>query len=921
MLDLLFYIFIYPIQLVLEIIFSILYTSVFKENIGIALAGLSLTVSICCLPMYSKAEEIQKFERNIQKKLTPKISSIKKNFSGDEQYFILSAYYRENKYHPIYTLRSSLSLLLQIPFFIAAYSFLKNLDIISGKSFFIFNDLLKPDGLLNIFGISINILPILMTIINLASGIIYSNDLLKTEKIQLYITPFIFLILLYNSPSALVIYWTLNNIFSFFKILYLKFNIPKIMIYYLVCFCSVIFTIYIFFIRYNAPERTFRNKAITIIILVLIIIMPFFLRFIRYIINKYNLGRLNDKYINRVFIISIISIWLLIGFFIPANIISSDPSQFTLINNIVKPIHFMYYPLIQGFGLFCLWPFIIFSMFSNKIKIFLSLLAASLTLSFFANYFIFQANYGIISQTLSFSLISGQYLSKGIGYQILNILLFFFLFGFIYLIFKIKKNHMLYSFFIFLSLGIFSYSLVKTYNILEYYSLNKISQPSSENNFSNSINTDLEEYSINLSKNGKNIFIIMLDGAVNSYFSIFLEKRPDMLDNFNGFTYYPNTASLYRRTMFGAPPIFGGYEYTSYNIENFRKNISIPEKQREAVTILPLLFKEANFTSIVSDVIDNGFFESTSINHFESFNIKSQSLDGNFTSKYLNDVLGTNKIKSNTKIDEFLKRNLLMYSILVSSPYSIRDFIYINGRYWGTKDYYLDSAISDTTINSYATLYYLPDFSSISEDGNYFHMISSNITHDHVFFQYPNFTLEAEITEHGDNFFNNTKSFKTFHVNSAAFMLLSRWFNHLRKEGVWDNTRIIIVSDHGDSGLFNPDFSVFQNNYVLPLNSLLLVKDFDQNEPLHINHNFMTSADVPLLSLKGILENPINPFTNNNLTSEKSEGIYIYTQGYTNSKWYQGTSFLNNNSTFLHVKDNIFERNNWSEVKYRDFRK
>jgi membrane protein insertase Oxa1/YidC/SpoIIIJ len=159
MLDFLFTIIVYPVQLLLECVYAILSMSVFKGNIALSLSILSLFVNLLCLPLYAKAEQLQQNERSIQKKMSKRIASIKKHFKGDEQHMIISMYYRENHYHPVMALRSSLSLLLQIPFFIAAYSFLSHLESLQNKSLFLINDLSAPDALFSINGLSINILP------------------------------------------------------------------------------------------------------------------------------------------------------------------------------------------------------------------------------------------------------------------------------------------------------------------------------------------------------------------------------------------------------------------------------------------------------------------------------------------------------------------------------------------------------------------------------------------------------------------------------------------------------------------------------------------------------------------------------------------------------------------------------------------
>ena len=115
----------YPLVQLIEISFKI-FLKLF-DNSGIAVLGVSLTVTLLCLPLYIVAERWQEIERETQKKLKPGIDRIKAVFKGDEQYMILSTYYRQHHYHPIMALRSSFGLLIQIPFFMAAYTCLSSL--------------------------------------------------------------------------------------------------------------------------------------------------------------------------------------------------------------------------------------------------------------------------------------------------------------------------------------------------------------------------------------------------------------------------------------------------------------------------------------------------------------------------------------------------------------------------------------------------------------------------------------------------------------------------------------------------------------------------------------------------------------------------------------------------------------------------
>ena len=99
---------------------------------------------------------------------------------------MLQTYYRQNNYKPTYVLRGAISLFLEIPFFIAAYRFLSELPLLNGVTFGPIADLSKPDGLLVLGNFTINVLPILMTAINLVSCVIFTKGSSMKQKIQLY---------------------------------------------------------------------------------------------------------------------------------------------------------------------------------------------------------------------------------------------------------------------------------------------------------------------------------------------------------------------------------------------------------------------------------------------------------------------------------------------------------------------------------------------------------------------------------------------------------------------------------------------------------------------------------------------------------------------------------------------------------------
>ena len=187
------------------------------NNWGWAIVVMSLAVNTVILPIYIKAEKWQEDERALRKSFENKEAMIKRSFKGQERFAMMTTMHRQAGYSPLLSLRSSIGFFLQIPFFFAAYHFLSHFEPLAGISFMGLADLSKPDAAISLGSFSINVMPILMTVINLASALIYTHNLTRRDKMQLYAMAAVFLVLLYDAASGLVLYWTCNNIYSLGK--------------------------------------------------------------------------------------------------------------------------------------------------------------------------------------------------------------------------------------------------------------------------------------------------------------------------------------------------------------------------------------------------------------------------------------------------------------------------------------------------------------------------------------------------------------------------------------------------------------------------------------------------------------------------------------------------------------------------------
>ena len=386
-----------PLVVLLEFSYE-LFVEVLHSK-GIAVIGLSFVVTLATLPLYMVAESWQDVERKKVASMAGKVARIKKAFKGDEQFMILSAYYKEQHYKPIYALRSSFSLLIQIPFFIAAYNYLSSLEPLRGYSFLGIPDFGAPDGMLRLGSVSLNLLPIAMTLINCVAGYIYSKGHPRREQIQFYVCALVFLVLLYDSPAGLVLYWTMNNVLSLVKNIFYKLKHPVktlLVLFYLALVCGCVLV----------TKRGVGRKQTLFIIYGLsafLALLPLWYRLAMAYEGKC-LAWLeqNAKLRGRLFLLSLLSLLFLLGGLVPLNLIASSPTEFAFLEPYQNPMAFSGLALLQACGFF-IWGFALYKLFNAKIQTFFALVMLCLFAFALVNIFLFPGSYGSLSAGLQFS--------------------------------------------------------------------------------------------------------------------------------------------------------------------------------------------------------------------------------------------------------------------------------------------------------------------------------------------------------------------------------------------------------------------------------------------------------------------------------------------------------------------------------------
>ena len=903
-----------PLEYIIEILFTIFF-QILELDLISSIFFISLAVSLFCLPLYCRADNIRKEEDEKFSRIKPYVDKIKKNFKGDEKFFLLQTLYRQNNYNPIMVLRNSFSLLLQIPFFIAAYHFFSHLGLLNNYSWGIFKDFSQPDSLLYLGGIHINILPIIMTVINIVSCEIYLKEKSFKTRLQPYSFALIFLILLYNSPSALVIYWTFNNFFYLLKNKFMD-NNPKAFAYILL----VLAVLVSFFgnWRWFVDTENLHYNLLKIIGPFLLVFLSF--KYWKQINRVLTLQKENFGYLlNLLFIISALGIILLQAVIIPIGLFNSDLSSYAIQFDNLKVIsNILVENLFSFIGLFLFWGGVVFYFTKSEYRIYYVIAFLTIYFNNTFNYLNLGKELGSISPDLIFDINDTvQRCFGSLSVRIPNLLVLLFIIIITLYIFrkKLVKQAM------FIVLVAFASELIVS-GIYIYRLANGISNI-------NKIKTDknlIEAFSkkIELSATEKNVIIIFLDRFAAGFLPMLFEEKPELKNKFSGFVFYPNTVSFYGSTVLGYPPMIAGYEYTPFKIDKDKRKF--PEKWLEANLMLLTLFKNSGYTStVVEPMVYFDFFGALSHQLEDSFgsiynsrDIKFIKMAGRYSAKLRLDS------QDNLKAVKLLKKRFYLYSFFCVAPKLFKSFIYDNGNYlfaW-SKENKNNSFEERTTIEAYSSLLYMKDITKVSSNKNTFTLINNDLPHNMFFLQYPQYEYVKEVTDIGPNKYKfiDNNSFKSYHTAMAAAIITGQYLDYLRQLNVYDNSRIIIVSDHGNAYSKLPQYTDFQNINITPFNPLLMVKDFNQNFELKTDNTFMTNADTPCLATKDLLNEPRNPFTGKLLSmDEKQNGANIYMNiFYVNPSAYTSHRVIIDKYPIIkHVKDNIFDESNWKFVKYK----
>lgn len=901
-------VFILPIIFLLEILIHFL-SPVLNYNPVLAILIVSFIVNFITYPIFKKIEIMCQHDNDKYNSLLPKIKSIKTNFVGPEQRMILNTYFKQNNYHPLLAhFKQSLTLLLQVPFFIASYIVISNNYLFQSDVITAINEAIKTSI------IPIRILPILMTVINIISVNIYMKNKTVATKLYSFSLAFIFFVLLYFSPASVVMYWLFNNSFSLlrnvwfyrkkqvwvyasvlifsistlvfvannsaswlyvlqavfiFSILYISYKLLIIINkkpFYVLCFLE--FCI-IYFVMYALDLERQRDPLLRFVIIV------FFIEALIYV-KKYILDKTKYELTFTDFSICTLLNFVVFGVYLPLKIINSDFNQFYAV---ITPDNLIKYEMLLGAGVFIVYPSLIYLFIKNMRKSFYFVTIFFIFYSFF-QLCTFSLPKDVLIASMKFEITNNiEYTDVDVFKDLLVGLIIFF----VCLLF-IRFNLLKY-----LNIVFFSCLIVYVYMTgVEFFRLN-----SYKNNITQQKNTD---WTIQFNQKQKNVLILFMDKAVSGFLPYILEEVPHLKEDFDGFVYYPYMVSYSPHTLYSTPSLLGGYEYIPQKMQNDTKR-NIVDKHNESISVLPEIFRTNGFDVTLIDIPDINYGDPDKENIYHK-DIKYINSNGVFIDREENYM-------------DLIKRNIFFFTLFRIAPTLFKNDIYDNGLYMQrsvTKAAYLYKTCFNLIINYKVFKKFISNITSINNSSKgSFVIMHSLLSHARGLIT-DNYEITNDInkTKKTSRYFNQERTIQDYNVNMLTYQLLAKLFKVLKDKNIYDNTKIIIMSDHADyyTDIPHVDPKISQNH------AILLYKDFNDRGKIRISSNLMTGADISTLAVDNIIDNPLNPFTCKQLSSdEKSKGVDIIKtlfrkrdprQFSTNDRTY----LYDENVEYLHIDEN-----------------
>jgi YidC/Oxa1 family membrane protein insertase len=393
----------------------------------------------------------------------------------------------------------------------------------------------------------------------------------------------------------------------------------------------------------------------------------------------------------------------------------------------------------------------------------------------------------------------------------------------------------------------------------------------------------------------RNLLVIMLDGFPGGYLHRIMEEMPEILREYDGFTWFPNTVTSNADTLGAIATLAGGPRYKPDQI-NSRNYDSVGSAIHEsyAVYIDAFLPKGYQIT----------YVNPTFAGGCDTFRKKIHCSE---TFPY--GVYYHNKEEPDVPLlqgDSHVPWILAMVSVLQAAPFFLKSWVYDNAGYRGANSTVVrHTAANSVKVREWGFLRVLSRESNADSRSKTLKFIQLSIPHP------PN-ALDARCKM-------EPEQSTVFTESVCALKEIGTLLWWMKEKGIYDVTKIVVVSDHGwyvDNPLFPRDFDKtvpkWQGWLSMPgiAHPLLIVKDFGMRGEFRRSNTFLSNSDVPSMvcsAIEACRDVEPDPTKTNNSERTLTFSMIRYPPEEVQAKKFDIV-------TTFEVRNNIFDPQNWKRV-------
>jgi hypothetical protein len=378
----------------------------------------------------------------------------------------------------------------------------------------------------------------------------------------------------------------------------------------------------------------------------------------------------------------------------------------------------------------------------------------------------------------------------------------------------------------------------------------------------NSQERNVEEYPLKFTKEGKNVLILMLDRLMGGFVEQILKDDPSLYDQLDGFTWYPNTISPGMNSISGVHALLGGYDYTPKAM-NSRSDKTLLDISTESFTILPYNFIPNGYIVNLINPKGLGFTMNGDCDCIKKIDgLNCTSLSKSVTV----DMAKKLKFPTSFLVESSYSDLIVLLGLMRATPYAFKNLLNIKGP-WQP---FLTHA-AGTTFKEWSELKALPQLSTNESNKNNLNILFNILPHEPYFMgrdcmPQKNLVKFSE-NEYEQKGFKSLFAYQHFIAAGCSLKLIAEYFEWMKDNNIYDNTKIIIVSDHGilkevedhsDRAIKGETTS----NFFVMFRSTLFVKERNKRGKLQTSEEFKPNASVPEIVCEEI-GGCVNPYLKN----------------------------------------------------------